>query len=327
MDLLKVSTAPHIKGNRTTRTLMLEVIIALIPAFIWAIYIFGMRVLTLTALSILCCILFEALFEKMTDRKNTVGDFSAVLSGMLLAFNLPVSAPLYFCVIGAFFAIVIVKQLFGGLGKNIVNPVLAARVFLVLSFPEQMRAYVSPMTHPSPLALTVDVPQSPVLLDQLRDTTLPENLSLFDLFLGRQSGYIGEISILLLSIGGLYLIFRRVISPLIPLSFVGTVALLTFFFPQMDSAVAWEFMMAELLTGGLVLSAFFMATDYTTSPCTFKGRIIYGIGCGMITVFIRYFGASPEGVPFAVLMMNLFVWFLDRYAKPIKFGGEVRGKK
>ena len=326
MDRLKVSPAPHINASRTTRTLMIEVIIALIPAFIWAIYIFGTRVLTLTLLSILCCVLFEGLFCALTRRKNTVGDFSAVLSGLLLAFNLPVSAPLYFCVIGSFFAMIVVKGLFGGLGKNIVNPVLAARVFLVLSFPDGMTSYVAPLTHPSASALTVDVTQTASLLSQLRETTFPENLSALDLFLGMQSGFIGEISILLLSIGGLFLLIRRVISPLIPVSFIATVALLTFFFPQMESAVAWEFMMAQLFTGGLFLAAFFMATDPTTSPLTFKGRILYGVGCGVITVFIRYYGASPEGVPFAVLIMNLLVFYLDRYARPARFGGEARGK-
>ena len=327
MDLLKVSTSPHVRGNRTTRTLMLDVIIALIPVFVWAIYIFGVRVITLTSLSVVSCILFEYLFQKLNHREITIGDFSAVLSGVLLAFNLPVSAPLWLCVIGAFFAIVVVKQLFGGLGKNFVNPVLAARVFLFISFPHQMTTYVAPLTYPQPWKISVDITSSATLLSQLKSGVLPENISFANLFLGRIGGCIGEISSLLLLIGGLYLIARRVISPLIPLSYLGTVALITFFLPKIESAVAWEFMLVELLTGGLFLAAFFMATDYVSSPSNPKGRVVYGVGCGVLTVFIRYYGGYPEGVSFAVLIMNLFVWYLDRYAKPVRFGGESRGKK
>lgn len=318
MGLLKVSASPHIRHEDTTRVLMSDVILAMIPLVIWGAYIFGLRVLTVTAVSIVSCVLFEALFNLILKKKIPVGDMSAVVSGMLLAFNLPASIPLWIPVVGAFFAMVIVKGLFGGLGKNFMNPVLAARVFLFGSWPAHMTAYSEPLVR-LPAFGKIDAVSSATTLTVLKGDKLPTE-DIFDLFIGNMSGCIGEISALLILAGGLYLLIRRVITWHITVSFVVTVALLTFVFAP-DGVSALSFMLAELFSGGLMLGAVFMATDYVTSPVTAKGRLIYGVGCGALTVFIRFLGGYPEGVSFAIIIMNLFVWYLDKATKPTKFGG------
>lgn len=318
MKLLKVSASPHIRHEDTTRVLMGDVIIAMIPLLIWGAYVFGLRVLTVTAVSIASCVIFEALFNLILKKKVPVGDMSAVVSGILLAFNLPATIPLWIPVIGALFAMVIVKGLFGGLGKNFMNPVLAARVFLFGSWPSEMTAYSEPLVRLSAFG-EIDTVTSATSLTALKNGALPTE-STFDLFIGNMSGCIGEISALLILAGGIYLIVRKVITWHIPVSFIATVAVLTLAFAP-EGLNNFNYMLAEILSGGLMLGAVFMATDYVTSPVTAKGRIIYGIGCGALTVFIRLFGGYPEGVSFAILIMNLFVWYLDKGTKPTKFGG------
>jgi electron transport complex, RnfABCDGE type, D subunit len=301
---------------------MLDVVIALMPAFIWSIYIFGVRALSVTAITVASSVLFEYLYRKLMKKDNTIGDLSAVVTGILLAFNLPVSVPLWLPVIGSFFAIVVVKQLYGGIGKNVVNPALAARVFLFIAYSSEMTSFSKVGEHLPAFQVelskkVVDIVSTATPLQSLQKGNIPHE-NLMDLFVGRVSGSFGEISALLLILGGVYLIIRKVITLHIPLAYIGTVAILTFFFPNNMNGL--NFCAYELFAGGLMIGAFFMATDYTTSPITAKGRIIYGVGCGLITVFIRYFG-YPEGVSFSILIMNLFVWYLDKWTKPQNFGG------
>ena len=344
--LLIVSPAPHIKSHETTRTIMLEVIIALLFPLIWAIYVFGFRSLTVTLVSIISCVIFEILFKLAVRRPQTVLDLSAVVTGILLAFNLPATVSLWVPVVGSFFAIVIVKQLFGGIGMNIMNPALAARVFL-FSWPDQMTTYPKPFADLPVFALSIrdsitqvttatasatsnavasaasassDIIASATPLSSLKNGFMPEEVSLLDLLIGNHSGVIGEIATLLLIAGGIYLIIRKIISWHIPVAFIGTVAVVTFFFNPEMTVDSLQFMTAELLSGGLFLGAIFMATDYTTSPVTKKGRLIYGVGCGLITVLIRYFSGYMGGVSFAILIMNCLVWYIDKYTKPVKYG-------
>lgn len=324
MGLLKVSASPHIRHEDTTRILMSDVILAMIPLLIWGAYVFGLRVLTVTAVSIISCVIFEALFNLLLKKKIPVGDLSAVVSGILLAFNLPASIPLWIPVVGAFFAMVIVKGLFGGLGKNFMNPVLAARVFLFGSWPSHMTAYSEPLLR-LPAFGKVDTVTSATSLTVLKNGELPSE-DMLDLFIGNMAGCIGEISALLILAGGLYLLVRKVITWHITVSFIVTVAILTFVLAP-EGVSALDYMLAELCSGGLMLGAVFMATDYVTSPVTAKGRLIYGVGCGALTVFIRFFGGYPEGVSFAILIMNLFVWYLDKGTKPTKFGGGRKNAK
>ena len=321
--LLTVSSSPHIKGAETTASVMASVIIALFPALCWAVYIFGLRALTLTVISVASCVLSELIYRLIMRKRVTVGDLSAVVTGILIAFNLPVNTPLWAPVIGSVFAIVVVKQLFGGIGKNIVNPAIAARIFMFLSF-SSMGAYHDATAAKLP-ALAIDVAAdvvagaTPLSLEYLKQGRLPE-ISFFDMFLGWQkSGCIGEISVLLLVVGGIFLLWRKIISWHIPVSFIAAVALVTFFFPKGSDGIA--FATAEIFSGGLFLGAVFMATDYATSPITKNGKLIFGLGCGLITVFIRYFGAYPEGVSFSIMIMNMFVWYIDKLTKPVKFGG------
>ena len=326
---LTVSASPHIKAAETTRSIMSDVLIALLPALIWAIYAFGWRAMTVTLITVFSCIIFEYLFEKLMKKPVTVLDMSAAVTGVLLAFTLPVNVPLWLPVMGSFFAIVIVKQLFGGIGKNVVNPAIAARIFLFIAWPSRLTSYVIPVAAKiSPFTVSCgdigDVTAKATLLQSLKAGNSPDS-TIFDMFLGNVAGSLGEISAVLLIMGGIYLLIRKVITWHIPVAFIGTVAVITFIFPQAGSMQAYEFMLSELLSGGLILGAFFMATDYVTSPATKSGRLIYGIGCGAITVFIRYFGGYPEGVSYSILIMNLAVPLIDRYTRPRIFG-EVKSK-
>lgn len=311
--LLTVTPSPHIKHTDTTARVMLHVLIALMPAFIWGIVVFGWNAAIMPLVAVGASVLFEYLVQKLLRKPVTVGDLSAAVTGLLLGLNLPASDSYFLPVVGAAFAIVVVKQLFGGIGKNFVNPALAARVFLFLSWPDKMAAY------PAPFDRTV--------VDVVASATprATGSADLLDLFLGRCGGSIGEISALLLLIGGAYLLICRVISWHIPVTYLGTVALITLAFPQGGGFFAPSFMAFELLSGGLLLGAFFMATDYVTSPVTAKGRIIFGVGCGLLTVFFRYFGAYPEGVSFAILVMNCLVYYIDRLTRPRVFGGARHG--
>lgn len=302
---------------------MLDVVIALLPALVVSIFVFGWRALVLTLVSVCACIFFEWLYGVLLRRPNTTGDCSAVVSGMLLAFNVPVTAPLWLVIVGAAFAMVIVKGLFGGIGKNFMNPVLSARAFL-FSWPIIMTSWVKIRTALPLFATPVDVVTSATPLAALKAGTLPD-FSIFELALGMHGGSLGETSAFALAAGGLYLLYRRVISLHIPVAYLGTVAALTFLFPR-GGLPAGDFMLAHLLSGGLMLGAIFMATDYTTSPLTRKGQIIFGIGCGVLTVVIRYFGSYPEGVSYSILLMNACVPLIERATEP-KSLGIVKEKK
>ena len=316
---------------------MRDVIIALTPALLGSILFFSYRALVIVAISVLSCVVFEFLFNLLMKKRQTIGDLSAVVTGMILGFNLPVSVPLWMPVVGAAFAILVVKMLYGGLGKNIANPALTARIFLFMSFSGAMTKWVpinsavKNTAEKLPLFANVDVDAvaSATPLSYLKngDARILGNVPVFDAFVGTVSGCIGETSALLLIIGGLYLLYKKIITWHIPVSFLGTVAILTLLFPNMSGVTNVQFMLYHLFSGGLMLGAIFMATDYATSPVTPMGRIIYGIGCGAITVFIRYFGGYPEGVSFAILIMNFFAWFIDKHTIPTKFGGEKKYAK
>ena len=319
--LLTVSPSPHARRGMTTASVMKDVLIALLPATVWGIYAFGWYAALITLVSVVSAVLFELVTQLILKRRVTIADCSAAVTGLLLALNLPSSVPLYVPVVGAAFAIIVVKQLFGGIGKNIMNPALAARVFLMMAWSGSMSNYPQ----------VFDAVASATPLASINQGALPEGVTLLDLFLGRNSGCIGEVSVLMLLVGGLYLLIRRVIRWHIPVAMLGTVAILTFAFPvqgmDADLMTRMSFMAASLCSGGLMLGAFFMATDYVTSPVTNVGRLIYGAGCGALVVFIRYFGGYNEGVSFAILIMNAFVWYLDMATKPRVFGKSRKKEK
>lgn len=302
---------PQVRAKRGTREIMLDVIIALIPALCVGVWQYGFKVLVPVATSIASCVFFEWAYRKLLHKPSSIGDLSAVLTGLLLALTLPGSCPWWIPIIGAFFAIVIVKQLYGGIGKNFLNPALAGRAFLFAS-------YATIMVNWNGWVGDVDGVSTATPLAQMYTGVTP-NVSMLDMFLGKMPGCIGELSTLALLIGGLYLICRKVITWHIPVATLGTVAIVTLIFGHEGfSNVDW--MLYNLLSGGLVLGAVFMATDYATSPVTFKGRIIFGVGVGLLTVIIRYFGGYPEGNTFAILIMNCCAWFLDQLTKRRQFG-------
>lgn len=328
--LLAVSPSPHIKKGTTTQKIMLHVLIALLPATIWGIIMFGGRAAAVVAISVVSCVFFEWATQKILKHKVTVSDLSAAVTGLLLAMNLPASVPPLIPVVGAFVAIVVVKQLFGGIGKNFLNPALAARVFLFLSWSDKMAAFDAPLGVDVAASVAGDAVAYATPLASLAGTG-EAGASILDMFIGRVGGSLGEVSALLLLVGAIYLIIMKVISWHIPVSYLGTVAIITFIFPQ-GGMGNLEFMLTQLFAGGLMLGALFMATDYVTSPVTAKGRIIFGIGCGLLTVFFRYFSSYPEGVSFSILVMNALVWYIDRATRPRIFGtgkakkSEVAGK-
>ena len=315
LSKLTVSSSPHIRHEDNTRQIMVDVIIALMPALAIAIYVFGPRALTLTAVSAAGCLFFEWLYQRLMKKPVTVGDCSALVTGILLAYCQPVSSPMWMVLIGDAFAIIVVKQLYGGIGKNFMNPALSARAFL-MSFPVIMTTWPAIRTK-LPLFATPDVVSSATPLASLKQGLMP-NASLTDLALGMVGGSMGEISALALLAGGLYLISRKVITFHTPVAYLGTVALLCFLFPHGNGRV--EFMLAELCSGGLMLGAIFMATDYSTSPVTKKGQVVFGIGCGLLTVFIRFFGNMPEGVSYSILVMNATVFLIEKVTRPRKYG-------
>ena len=317
LSQVKVSNSPHIRSEDSTRQIMLDVIIALIPALALAIFVFGARALVVTAVSVVGSVVFEWLYNKLLKKPCTIGNCSAIVTGMLLAYTLPVTAPLWMVLIGDLFAIIIVKALFGGLGKNFMNPALGGRAFLMASYPVFMTTWCKVHTT-LPLFGTPDITSSATPLSFLKEGKLPD-VSLGDAALGMVGGCIGEVSALALLVGGIWLLYRRVISLRIPVAFIGTVAVLTLIFPKGDAG-AFNWMAYELLTGGLMLGAIFMATDYASSPVTPKGQIIYGVGCGVLTVLIRYFGSYPEGVSYAILIMNCCVFLIEKISQPVKFG-------
>ncbi len=316
---LTVASSPHVNSPVGTRALMLDVLIALVPALCVGIYVFGPRAAALTAVSVLGCEVFEWLYRFLMKKPQTGGDLSAAVTGVLLAFVCPVSLPYWAILIGDFFAMFVVKQLFGGLGKNFLNPALAGRAFLMLSYAGLMSSWVKPGVNNwlGVTAAATDAVTAATPLGAMHVGEMPA-AGVTDLFLGTVGGCIGEVSALALIFGGVYLILRGVISPRIPVAFLGTVAVLTVVFSQGNPPVEW--MLSQLFSGGVMLGAFFMATDYVTSPCTSKGEIIFGVGCGALTVFIRYFGGFPEGVSYAILLMNLCVPIIEKYTHPGRFG-------
>ena len=308
---LAVASSPHVSSPIGTRSLMLDVLIALVPALCIGIWFFGPRALTMTVVSVLACEIFEYGYRKLLKKTNTCGDLSAAITGVLLAFVCPVTLPYWVLIIGDFFAIVVVKQLFGGLGKNFLNPALGGRAFLMLCYPILMTTWVKPgrANWAGLLSGTVGMNgaelatgATPLSVDFMHSGLLPD-ASLGDMLI----------------VGGIYLVVRGVIRVRVPVSFIASVAVLTFLFPAAGVG-RLDWMLYNLLGGGLMLGAIFMATDYVTSPATPKGEIIFGIGCGLLTVFIRKFGGYPEGVSYAILIMNTCVWLLDKVGKPARFG-------
>lgn len=300
MSKLNVSSSPHIHSNETTKEIMLDVIISLLPATIFGIIIFGYRAAIVLAVSVVSCVLFEFLGNKAFGREVSIGDLSAVVTGILLGLNLPSGIPIYMVVIGGAVATFVVKQMFGGLGCNFVNPAIAARIVLLISFPTAMTTFLEPFTS--------SVSSATPLVSEIPFTVK-------ELFFGVHAGTIGETSAPLLLAGGIYLVLRRVINPVIPLSFIGTVALLSFLFGTNP--------LTAILSGGVILGAVFMATDYVTSPTNNIGKLIFGIGCGVMTVIIRS-GSAAEGVSFAILFMNLLVPHIDTLTIRRPFGWEAK---
>ena len=314
---LTISSSPHAHSPVTTQTIMRDVLIALVPALLGSIYFFGFRALLVTLVSAAACVFFEWGFCKVRKLHCKTYDLSAVVTGVLLAFVCPVTIPYWTIILGDFFAIVLVKMLFGGLGKNIVNPALAGRAFL-FSWPVIMSNWVKVgFDNAAGLLSTADAVTAATPMSAMHQGALPEE-SILDMFLGNIGGCIGETSALLLIVGFVYLLYRKVITARIPLAYIGTVAILAFLFPQGNDRIAW--MAAQVFGGGLMLGAIFMATDYVTSPLTKLGQIVYGIGCGIITILIRYFGGYSEGVTYAILCMNACAVLLDKIGRPVKFG-------
>ena len=285
---------------------MLDVVLALMPALIVGICVLGIRALVVTLICVAAAVGAEWLYCLLAKSRNTTADCSALVTGVLLAMTLPHTVPYWQAAVGSIFAIIFVKCLCGGLGQNIFNPALAARAFLLLIYPIGLTRYEG-----------LDGVTAATPLHHMVMPALPEE-SVLDMFLGNCPGSIGELSALALLLGGVYLIVRKVISIRIPAAYIGTVALLTLVFHKTDSALLWMFY--SLFSGGLMLGAIYMATDYATSPVTPLGQIVYGIGCGVLTVIFRYYGLFPEGVTYAILLMNGCVWFIDRHTAPRRFG-------
>ena len=326
---LIATSNPHIRAAETTRSIMLDVIIAMLPALAFAIFNFGLRALTLTAVSVVGCIFWEWLYRKLMKKPQSIGDLSCVVTGMLLAFVCPVQMPYWMILIGDFFAIIVVKQLFGGIGKNFLNPALAGRAVLLASYAGTMTSWVDPAAGKAPIIgsmADVVTTATPLAVMKTGDfSVLTGTYNVGNMFIGQIPGSLGEVSALALLIGGAYLIWRKVINWQTPVSYIATVAVLTFLFPKQGSGLEW--MLYSVFGGGLFLGAFFMATDYATSPVTKKGQLIFGIGCGLFTVLIRYFGSYNEGVCYSIMVMNLLVALIDKYTKPTRFGVVKSDKK
>ena len=323
---LIASSSPHIRSVENTRSIMLDVIIAMLPALFWAIYNFGFKALLSVVVSVVACLFWEWLYRKLLKKPQSIGDLSAVVTGILLAFVCPPELPWWALVIGAFFSIVVVKQLYGGIGCNFLNPALAGRAILLASYATAMTTWTLPtskidtvVSTATPLAIMKEGTVE-------KFTELTTNYSVADMFIGRVGGSLGEVSALALLLGGAWLLIRKVISWHTPVAFIGTVAILT-----LISAPAGidnvQYMLYNVFGGGLMLGAIFMATDYATSPVTKPGQLIFGIGCGLITCFIRRFGSYPEGVCYSILIMNCTTWLLDKYIRPTIYGAVKKEKK
>lgn len=306
---LIVSSSPHIRSDETISRIMRDVVIALLPATLAGIYYFRLGAVKVILFAVLSAVITEAAFQKIRKQEVTINDWSAVVTGLLLAFNIPASAPWWLPVIGSIFAIAIVKQLFGGLGHNFMNPALAARAMLLASWPVQMTSWVTPGAD----AVSTATPLAIISGAEAAGADVP---SLFQLFIGNHGGCIGETSAIALIIGGIYLVYRGVITPRVPVIYISTVAVITFV------AGGWDpkFMIYQVLAGGLMIGAIYMATDYASSPVTPKGQIIFALGCGVITSIIRLYGGYPEGVSYSILLMNVASPLIDKYTSPKVFG-------
>lgn len=309
MNMLNVSSSPHVRDNSSTRRIMLDVCIALLPACIFGIVNFGMRALAVLVVSVITCVVSEYLFEHFMHRPITVGDLSAVVTGLLLGMNMPHTIPLWIVMLGSVFAIIVIKQLFGGLGQNFMNPALAARCFLLISFAGRMTSFTyDGVTGATPLALLKS----------------GESVNVLSMFLGTTAGVIGETSTVAILVGALYLIIRKVITPLIPMVYLAVFSVFILLFG--GHGFDMTYLAAELCGGGLMLGAFFMATDYVTSPVNTVGRIVYGIILGILTGLFRIFGNSAEGVSYAIIFSNILVPLIEKLTVPRAFG-VVREKK
>ena len=323
-----LSSSPHTHANSSMRRIMLDVIIALLPTTAAGVYFFGMPAVWTVATCVSTCIVTEALCRMAMKRDNTIGDLSAVVTGLLLALNLPAGIPLWMAVVGSVFAIGVAKQVFGGLGMNPFNPALAARAFMLISFTGPMTTWLKPFWWKTPEAMTTATPLATMKTWFAAEATAsasPHGLCggpaadsipcLFDMALGNMPGCIGEVSAIALAIGALYLLFRKVITWHIPIAFIATVFVYSLI---AGGAPA----MAQVLTGGVMIGAFFMATDYVTSPTTAKGKLMFGFGCGLLCMLIRQFGGYPEGCSFAILIMNSVCPLINRWTQPKPFGGK-----
>jgi electron transport complex protein RnfD len=300
-----LSSSPHIRDNDSTKSIMMDVVIALIPATIAGVYFFKTQALLVILTTVISCVVTEYVWQKITKRPITIGNYSSVVTGLLLAFNVPPTLPLWMAVVGSVFTILIVKEFFGGIGQNIVNPALAGRAFLLACYPVAMTTWkMDGITSATPLAIL-----------KSHQGNLP---SLYNVFIGHVGGCIGETSALALLIGAAYLFYKRIITWHIPVSYIATVLMLTTIIGR--NGLMTGNGIYEIFAGGLMLGAFFMATDYTTSPMTANGQIVFGIGCGFLATVIRIFGGYPEGVSYSILIMNLFVPLIDKYVTPRVFG-------
>lgn len=319
MSKLTVTSSPHVKAKETVSSIMLDVIIALLPASFAGVYFFGWRALAVILTAVCACLISEFLYEKAMKKPISVRDLSAVVTGLLLALNVPATIPFWMLVIGSAFAIIIVKQLYGGLGKNFMNPALAARCFMMISWAGFMTAFVNPFMGYGADAISQATPLA--IIKGVSEGNLP---TLSQAFLGAKAGCIGETSGAMLILGFLYLLIKRVVDFRTPLAYILTFAVFIYFFGENKTGYSQEyFTLLHILTGGLLLGAFFMATDYVTTPTTNLGRIIFGFGCGFLTFAIRKFGSYTEGVSFAILLMNLVSPIIERFTA-IKPFGEVR---
>lgn len=325
-----ITSSPHIRSNDSIRKVMFSVLLALMPATIMGCVLFGFRALIIVLLSVGSAIGAEYLFNLIMGREQTINDLSACVTGLLIALSVPSTIPIWMPIIGSFFAIIVVKQLFGGLGNNFLNPALAARVFLSMAWPKEMTVWVKPFSEEGiSLFGNVDISQIASTVTPLTSMqSLNYTFTNFnDLLWGNIGGCIGETSTVLLLIGGAYLLIRKVISWEIPVTFIGALAILSYIFPTSGTPVTY--MLAQVLSGGLIISAFFMATDYSTTPITRLGKFIFGLGCGVITFLMRKYSAYPEGVTYAILFMNLLTVVLDYRTRPRRFGkgGVFYGKR
>ena len=327
-----VSASPHVHSDRTSKKLMYDVVIALIPAFLVSLYIFGIGALIVTSVAVISCILFEYLIQKYLLKTNvTIGDGSALITGILLAFNLPSNLPIWMIIVGSLVAIGVAKSSFGGLGFNIFNPALVGRVFLLISFPVEMTTWPTPIENQTNIvdavsgATPLSIIKEGLLFGETMTDLSAKIPSYMDMFLGITGGSLGEISVLALLLGGIYLIIRRVITWHIPVMMLLSIGLVSGMF-WLVNAEQFADPLIHLLSGGAVLGAFYMATDLVTSPMTKKGMIVFAVTIGIITVMIRIFGAYPEGVSFAIIIMNAFVPLINKYFKPRRFGAKVKSK-